>query len=138
MEYSKTRLKQPLKNRQNKDVNDKWYLNEGPKYCRMLPLEHSALLLTCIMGLSVLKINFGILFEWLLKTGFTEVEDDVVLLQNKHNDFASFHMLLLLFQLLMKSPQKRLVDLYALQNTLFFKTCNFTDVIEKKVSGHSD
>ena len=37
------------------------------------------------------------------------------------------------FQLLMKSPQKRLVDLYALQNTLFFKTCNFTDVIEKKV-----
>ena len=37
--YSKPCLKRPLKNRQNKDVNDKWYLNEGRKYCRMLPLE---------------------------------------------------------------------------------------------------
>ena len=46
--YSKTCLKRPLKNRQNKDVNYKWYLNEGQKYCRMLPLEHSAILLTCI------------------------------------------------------------------------------------------
>ena len=26
------------KNRQNKDLNDKWYNNEGRKYCRMLPL----------------------------------------------------------------------------------------------------
>ena len=46
--YSKACLKWPLKNRQNKDINDKWYLNEGRKYCRMLPLEHSAILLTCI------------------------------------------------------------------------------------------
>ena len=46
--YSKTCLKQPLKNRQNKDFNDKWKLNEGRKYCRMLPLKHSAILLTCI------------------------------------------------------------------------------------------
>ena len=46
--YSKTSLKQLLKNRQNKDPNDKWYFNEGQKYCRMLPLEHSAILLTCI------------------------------------------------------------------------------------------
>ena len=30
--YSKTCLKRPLKNRQNKDVNYKWYLNEGQKY----------------------------------------------------------------------------------------------------------
>ena len=27
--YSKTCLKRPLKNRQNKDLNDKWELNEG-------------------------------------------------------------------------------------------------------------
>ena len=46
--YSKTCLKRPLKNRQNKDLNDKWWHNEGRKYCRMLPLEHSAILLTCI------------------------------------------------------------------------------------------
>ena len=50
---------------------DKWYLNKGQKYCRMLPLEHSAILLTCIKLSSVLKVNFGILFEWPLKTGFT-------------------------------------------------------------------
>ena len=46
--YSKTCLKRPLKNKQNKDLNDKWLLNEGQKYCRMLPLGHSAILLTCI------------------------------------------------------------------------------------------
>ena len=46
--YSKTCVKRPLKNRQNKDLNDKCWLNEGQKYCRMLPLEHSAIVLTCI------------------------------------------------------------------------------------------
>ena len=46
--YSKTCVKRPLKNRQNKDVNDKWQLHEGQKYCRMLPLEHSSILLHCI------------------------------------------------------------------------------------------
>ena len=46
--YIKTCVKWPLKNRQNKDLNEKWELNEGLKYCRMLPLEHSAILLTCI------------------------------------------------------------------------------------------
>ena len=34
--YSKTCLKWPLKNRQNKGLKDKWYLDEGRKYCRML------------------------------------------------------------------------------------------------------
>ena len=60
--YSKTCLKRPLKNRQNKGVNDKRYFNEGPKYCRMLSLEHSAILLTCIKRQSVLKTNSGILY----------------------------------------------------------------------------
>ena len=46
--YSKTCVKQPLKNKQNKDLLDKCQLNEGGKYCRMLPLEHSAILSTCI------------------------------------------------------------------------------------------
>ena len=30
------------------DLSDKCQLNEGQKYCRILPLEHSAILLTCI------------------------------------------------------------------------------------------
>ena len=34
--YSKTCLKQALKNGQNKGLKDKWYLNAGRKYCRML------------------------------------------------------------------------------------------------------
>ena len=38
---SKTCLKRPLKNRQNKDLYDKWQLNEGWKYSRMLPLVES-------------------------------------------------------------------------------------------------
>ena len=34
--YSKICDKPPLKNRQNNDLNGKWLLNEGRKYCRML------------------------------------------------------------------------------------------------------
>ena len=45
---SKTCVKRPLKNRQNKDLNDKWGLNASQKYCRMVHLEHSAILVTCI------------------------------------------------------------------------------------------
>ena len=36
---NKTCVKRPLQNRQNKDLNDKWQLNEGQKYCRMLCLD---------------------------------------------------------------------------------------------------
>ena len=46
--YSETCHKPPLKNRQNKGLKAMWWLNAGRKYCRMLPLEHSAILLTCI------------------------------------------------------------------------------------------
>ena len=37
----------------------------------MIPLEHSAILLTCIKWYLVLKTSFGLLFKWPLKTGFT-------------------------------------------------------------------
>ena len=37
----------------------------------MLLLEHSAIFLTCIKQLSVLKTNFGLLFEWPLNSGLT-------------------------------------------------------------------
>ena len=58
--YSKTCFKPPLKNRQNKGFNGIWKLNEGRKYCRMLPTEQ----------------------EWPLKTGFTVVASLSVLLEN--------------------------------------------------------
>ena len=35
-------------------------LMKSRKYCRVLPLEHSAILLTCIKQQSVLKIIFGV------------------------------------------------------------------------------
>ena len=40
--------KKSLKNRQNKYLNVKRKLNGGQKNCRMLPLEHSEILLACI------------------------------------------------------------------------------------------
>ena len=40
-------------------------------YCRMLPLEHSAILSTFIKLPFVLKIFVLSIFEWPLKTGFT-------------------------------------------------------------------
>ena len=55
--WSKIKKKTPatVKSLQNghskidkKGLNDNWWLNEDQKYCRMLPLEHSAKLLTCI------------------------------------------------------------------------------------------
>ena len=46
-------------------------LNAGQKYCRMLPLEHSAILLTFIKLPFVIKTFVLSIFEWPLKTGFT-------------------------------------------------------------------
>ena len=57
-EHSKTCVRQPLKITQNNVLNDEWYLNEGKLYRRMLPLEHSAIDLTCIRLYLVLKTNF--------------------------------------------------------------------------------
>ena len=47
-------------------------LNTGQKYCRMLQGEHSAILLTFIKLPFAIKIFVLSIFEWLLKTGFTE------------------------------------------------------------------
>ena len=43
-------------------------INAGHKYCRMLKWEHSAILLTFIKLLFVIKIFVFSYFEWLLKT----------------------------------------------------------------------
>ena len=67
-DYSKTCLKRPLKKKTKIGFQDRLSLNAGKKYCRMLPLEHSAILSTFNKQPFVLSI-----FEWLLKTGFTVV-----------------------------------------------------------------
>ena len=46
-------------------------LNAGQKYCRMLQVEHSAILSTFIKLPFVIKIYVLYIFEWPLKTGFT-------------------------------------------------------------------
>ena len=56
--YNKTCRRRPPKisiklvkkndKKKKNDLRDKWYLHENRKYCRMFPLEHSAILLTCI------------------------------------------------------------------------------------------
>ena len=46
--YSKTCVKRPLSKRPQIDFQDQLLLNAGQKYCRMLPLEHSAMLSTFI------------------------------------------------------------------------------------------
>ena len=58
--YSKTCVKLPLKNRRNKDLNDKWLLNEGRKYGRIGAFCHTFDLHQGIIGL---KKRFLVFFE---------------------------------------------------------------------------
>ena len=46
-------------------------LNAGQKYCRMLQVEHSAILLTFIKQPFSIKTFVLSIFKWPLKTGFT-------------------------------------------------------------------
>ena len=69
--YSKTCLKQPLKKKTKIGFQDRLSLNAGQKYCRMVPLEHSAILSTFIKLPFVINIVVLSIFEWPLKTGFT-------------------------------------------------------------------
>ena len=69
--YSNTCVKQPLSKRPKIGFQDRLLLNAGQKYCRMLPLEHSAILLTFIKLPFVLKIFVLSFFVWPFYTGFT-------------------------------------------------------------------
>ena len=69
--YSKTCLKRPLSIRPKMGFQDQLSLNAGQKHCRMLQLEHSAILLTCIELPHGFKTFVLTIFEWPLKTGFT-------------------------------------------------------------------
>ena len=76
--YSKTCVKQPLSKRLKIGFQDQLSLNAGQKYCRMLPLEHSAILLTLIKLPSFIKIFVLSIFEWPFYTGFTVYETSQV------------------------------------------------------------
>ena len=52
-------------------------LNAGQKYCRMLQVEHSAILSTFIKLPFVIKIFVLSFFEWPFYTGFTVYTDEL-------------------------------------------------------------
>ena len=70
-EYSKTCVKGPLSKRRKIGLQDQLSLIAGQKYCRMLQGEHSAILLTFIKLLIVIKIFVLSIFEWPFYTGFS-------------------------------------------------------------------
>ena len=67
LSYSKTCLKWPLSKRPKIGFK----LNAGQKYCRMLPLEHSAILSTFIKLPFVIKIFVLSIFDWPFYTSIT-------------------------------------------------------------------
>ena len=71
--YSKTCLKRIFQKKTKIGFLDQLSLNAGQQYCRMLHGEHSAILLTFINLLFVIKILVLSILEWPFKTGFTVV-----------------------------------------------------------------
>ena len=71
--YSKTCVKRPLSQRPKIGFQDQLSLNAGQKYCRMLQLEHFAILSTFIKLPFVIKISVLSSYEWPFYTGFTVV-----------------------------------------------------------------
>ena len=71
LKYSKTCVKRPLSKIPKIDLQDQLSLNAGPKYCRMLQAEHSAILSTFIKLPFIIKIFVLSIFEWPFYTGFT-------------------------------------------------------------------
>ena len=69
--YSKTCVKWALSKRPKIGFQNQLSLNAGQKYCRMLLLEHSAILSTCIKLPFVIKIFVLSIFEWSFYTDFT-------------------------------------------------------------------
>ena len=68
--YSKTCVKRPLSKRRKIGFQDQLSLNAGQEYCRMLLLEHSAILLTFIKLPFVIKSFVLSDFEWQFCTDF--------------------------------------------------------------------
>ena len=69
--YSKTCAKHPLSKRPKIGFQVQLSLNAGQIYCRMLQMEHSAILLTFIKLPIVIKIFVLSILEWPFYTGFT-------------------------------------------------------------------
>ena len=69
--YSKTCVKLPLSKRPKNGFQDQLSLNAGQNFCRMLQLEHSAILSTFTNLPVVNKIFVLSIFAWLFYTDLT-------------------------------------------------------------------
>ena len=69
--YSRTCLKQPVKNRHNEGLKDRWLLNAGLKYCRMLPRSILQYFWPALSDYQSWKSLLLSPFEWPFKTGLT-------------------------------------------------------------------
>ena len=67
-------VKRLLSKRPKIGSQDKLSLNAGQMHCRMLPLEHSAILSTFIKPTFVIKIFVLSIFEWPFYTGFAVIK----------------------------------------------------------------
>ena len=79
------------KRRQKIGFQDRLLLNAGQKYCRMLQTEHSAILLTFIKLLHVIKIFVLSILEWPLKTGFYCTYMSILPIFKKKKPFPSIY-----------------------------------------------
>ena len=92
--YSKPVLSDHSKRRPKLVSNTRFPLNACQKYCRLLQGEHSAILLTFITLPFAKNIYFLSIFEWSLKTGYTEREmADIIYLYYKCIFFFHFKKL---------------------------------------------
>ena len=80
--YSRTCLKRPLKKNTKIGFRDRLSLYAGPKYCRMLQGEHSAILSTFIKLPFSIKTFVLYIFEWPLKKGLTVFVTFVIFYHN--------------------------------------------------------
>ena len=80
------------KNRQNKDLIDKWELNEGQKYCRMLQVEHSAIPLTCIKQYSQISVIRTPIIRnyWVIRRRWTVPNFFSIIYCNKTTNYSNF------------------------------------------------
>ena len=69
--YNQTCLKRPLKNRLNEGLNDRWLLNAGLKYCRMLPRSILQYFWPALSDYQSWKSLLLSSFVWPFKTGLT-------------------------------------------------------------------
>ena len=69
----KTCVKRPLSKRPKIHFPNQLLLDAGQKYCRMLQVEHSAILTTFNKLPIVIRIFVLSIFEWPIYTGFTVI-----------------------------------------------------------------